>query len=211
MALSTSRVCGRDIPRDGFLPAILPFKALNLLAKIKLPANAVVDVDVWPSAGKSRTIGFRAENFVVTAVVVDAAFPSYADVIPRTTDKRAELPVADLIEALQTVDMATSPESKGCRFSFAENVLTLTVEQDGMTVATARLPIRYAGPAAEIGFNPCHVLDVLKACGAESIDFAWNDPNRPGLFTIGEPNSVDHYCYVLMPVRLAERAIVVAA
>ena len=210
IAVATGRA-DRDIPKDGFKPAIVPPAALNLLSKVKLPTDAVVDVDAWPLGEKGRMIGFRSDGVVVIAVVNDGCFPHYRDVIPSGADKRAELPVDDLRAALESVDVATNYERKGCRFAFRENLLTLTVEEGGSAVATARVPIQYRGPAADIGFNPSYVLDVLKACGADAIDFAWNAPNRPGLFTVGEPNSVDGYTYVLMPVYVADIPATVAA
>jgi DNA polymerase-3 subunit beta len=202
MAVSEDRMV-RDIPVKAFTPVICPVGVVALLAKIKLPAHEIVDVGVWPLTpeSKTRAIGFRAENLVIAATAVEGHFPVYADVIPRGNDKTATLPVDLLTAAIETVATATNEENGGIRFAFTADLLTLTVVRDGVLAATAAVPIRYSGPAADIGFNPCFILDALKACESETtVEFSWQADHRPGLFT--GPNDT----HVVMPCQLAARA-----
>jgi DNA polymerase-3 subunit beta len=209
LSVSTCRI-NRDIPAKAFTSTIAPLEMMALLAKVKLPTDSVVDVASWPvgTSGEARVIGLRAENLIVIANAVEGNFPPYADIIPNSNDKTATLPVDLLTDAIKAVSAACNEENKGVRFAFTGDCLTLMVVQDGAPVATAQVPIRYSGPAHDIGFNPSFVLDVLEALGVveSEIQFSWQDENRPGVFSAG-----DSSIHVVMPVTLAALGMTVAA
>jgi DNA polymerase-3 subunit beta len=85
------------------------------------------------------------------------------------------------------------------RLRFAEGELTVSAQTQDVGEARESLPLDYAGPELEIGFNPEFLRDGLEAVTAETIQLKLINPLRPGL--LASPD--ESFWYLIMPIRLA--------
>lgn len=172
---------------------IVPSKALSLFGR--LPAEADVQVGVKMTSNQLLLNMGRA---MISSSLVEGQFPRYEDVIPTDCDCVAELNTAEFLSALKRAALLTNEESKGVRFAFCDNDLTLSSRAPEQGEATIGLAVRYKGEPLEIGFNPTFLIEMLRVVDAEQITFALKEPNRPGVVRVG-----NNFVYVVMPVNLS--------
>ncbi len=173
--------------------AIVPTKALGLLIKLFDNPEETVRIRV-----ADNQILFAGEQAVVVSNLVEGSFPAYQDVIPRDADRKATLDTTLLTSAVRRASLLTNEESKGVKFSFTSNGLTLTSRAPEMGEAEVSMPVaRYDGETIDIGFNPAFVVDVLKVVDANQVTFEFKAANKPGVLRTGP-----EFLYVLMPVSL---------
>jgi len=178
----------RSIPK-----AIVPGKALSLLSSLPTNPDDIVAVKVTPNQ-----IITRIGRAVIGSSLVEGHFPKYQDVIPTDCDRSVEIETADFLSALKRAALLTNEESKGVRLSFADGALTLSSRAPEQGEATISMPVRYRGEAIDIGFNPVFLTDVLRVANADTVTFAFREPNRPGMVRVG-----DEFLHVVMPVNLS--------
>lgn len=172
--------------------AIVPTKALNLLARLPVEADAAVQVKI---TGNQMLIKVGRE--LLSTNLVEGHFPKYQDVIPSDCDREVALETQEFLSALKRAALLTNEESKGVRLSFRDGELTLSSRAPEQGEATISFPINYKGDALDIGFNPVFLTDMLRAVHTDEILFAMKEPNRPGLVRVGK-----ELIHVVMPVNL---------
>jgi DNA polymerase-3 subunit beta len=172
---------------------ILPAKAMAFLgrnlddpstqARIKFePSQCVIEYGDW----------------TVSSVLVEGHFPKYEDVIPQDSDKVLEVDRETFLSAIRRAALLTTPESKGVRFAFADDMLTLSSRVAEQGEATIRFPVEYAYPPMEIGFNPQFLMDMLRVLDDEKLKVELKETNRPAVLRSGSD-----FLYVVMPVNLS--------
>jgi DNA polymerase-3 subunit beta len=181
----------RDDAAEG--SAILPIKTLQLLPKLRVDSEDMVDVKV-----QSNQALLRAPRATISSVLVEGHFPNYHDVIPRDCTRQAELDTQEFHSAVRRAALLTNEESKGVRLSFSDDGLVLSSRAPEQGEATINVRARLHGGAIEIGFNPVYLMDALKACGGESITIEMKEPAKPGVIKSGSD-----FLYVVMPVTLS--------
>ena len=172
---------------------IMPAKTMNFLVRSMDDANATVRVKFEPN----QCI-VEYGDWLVSSVLVEGHFPKYEDVIPRDSDKLVELEREAFLSAIRRAALLTTPESKGVRFAFADNMLTLSSRASEQGEATIRLPLEYAHPPLEIGFNPQFLMDSLRVLDDEKVTVELKEANRPAVLRSGSD-----FLYVIMPVNLS--------
>lgn len=173
--------------------AIVPIKALSLLARLPAEADAVAQVKI---TGNQMLVKVGRE--ILSTNLVEGHFPKYQDVIPSDCDREVSLDTQEFLSALKRASLLTNEESKGVRLSFHDGGLTLSSRAPEQGEATISLPIGYKGDALDIGFNPVFLTDMLRAVHTDEITFAMKEPNRPGLVRVGKD-----FLHVVMPVNLS--------
>ena len=94
--------------------------------------------------------------------------------------------------------MLTNEESKGVRFSFTADGLTLTSRAPEMGEAEIKVELpKYDGEPIDIGFNPQFFLDALKVAQVDEITVEFKASNKPGVIRTGP-----EFLCVIMPVNL---------
>lgn len=179
--------------KDENRAAIVPTKALQLLQKLTDDPEQTVRVRMV-----DNQILFATEDAVLASNLVEGNFPPYQDVIPRDGDKKATLDASVLISAVRRAALLTNEESKGVRFTFSSEALTLTSRAPEMGEAQIKVPQpQYTGEDLEIGFNPQFILDALKIAPASEVNLEFKAPNKPGILRTDAD-----LIYVIMPVNL---------
>jgi len=174
--------------------AIVPTKALVLLGRL-LGADPDQTVRVRVAGNQ---ILLATATTVLASNLVEGNFPPYRDVIPRDGDKKATLATDVLASAVRRAALLTNEESKGVRFSFTAEGLTLTSRAAEMGEAQIGVECPgYQGDPIEIGFNPQYILDALKVVDASEIQLDMKAAGKPGVIRTGP-----QFEYVVMPVNL---------
>ncbi len=178
---------------EGSQTAIVPTKALNVLNRLLDEPEQNVQVKVEDSK-----ILFHMGETVLSSNLVEGNFPPYKDVIPRDGDKKATLQTDVFASAVRRAGLLTNEESKGVRFSFSSEGLTVASRAPEMGEAEIGVDLpKYEGDPVEIGFNPGYLLDALKVTDSDQVTLEMRAANKPGVLRTG-PNFV----YVVMPVNL---------
>ncbi len=101
--------------------AIVPGKALSLLAK--LPADAETRVGITVTSNQLMADLGCAQ---ISSTLVEGHFPKYQDVVPQDCDKKVVFETHELLSAVRRAALLTNEESKGVRLAFSRDALTLT-------------------------------------------------------------------------------------
>ncbi len=173
--------------------AIVPTKALTMLLKMFGDPEQLVRVKL-----AENKILFATDEMLLASNLVEGNFPPYKDVLPRDSDKKATLDTESLTSAVRRAALLTNEESKGVRFAFSSDGLTLSSRAPEMGEAQINVPLpQYAGDPMEIGFNPQFILDALKVIDADQVQLELKAANKPGILRAGPD-----FLYVIMPVNL---------
>jgi len=178
--------------KDEKVQAIVPPKALSLFSKLSVQQEDIVSIKM-----SSNNMLLKASQATICTTLIEGNFPKYEDVIPRESDKKAQLSTEQFHAALRKTSLLTNEESKGVRLFFEEKQLTLSSRAPQQGEATITIPIQYSGEPMEIGFNPIFLLEALRVVRSEGITFSLKASEQPGLL-----ETEDEFIYVVMPVNL---------
>ena len=177
--------------KDGFR-AIVPIKTLTLIEGIVNDPEEEVSVRIT-----DNQIIVHTSNATLTSNLVEGQFPPFEDVIPKDGDKKMEVAIAELTNAVKRAALLTTESSGNVRFAFGKKGLVISSRSPDAGEATVNLPCKFEGEDIEIGFNAGFLIDALKVAGVNEVTLEMSAPNRPGLLR-GGPN----FLYVIMPVNL---------
>ena len=172
--------------------AIVPTKLMSLIQRVAGASAQTLAVRV-----AETQILIRSANAVLTGNLAQGNFPKYTDVIPTECTRKATLNTAVFLHYIRQAALLTNEESKGVRFNFNGETLTLTSRAPETGEAEITATIEFEGEGLEVGFNPSYLTDALKVIDSETITFEFTAPNKPGMIRSGTD-----FTYVLMPVDL---------
>ena len=175
--------------------AIVGPKGLALLERVLSTGEAGGSVSV---ALEDRQVLFRAGGALIISRLIDGTFPSYGDVIPKSTKYALKATVADLTAGLRKASLLTTRDALSVELLIDPDIMTIKSRAMEVGEAKVEVPVSYDGPPARIGFNPVFLQDALKIMDpAAQITFAFTDAKAPATLS----DSAD-YVYVVMPVAL---------
>ncbi len=176
------------------LNAIVPTKMMGLLSRL---IGAGGGEETFEVKVQENQILVRTARAILVSSLVQGNFPKYQDVIPKQTSCKAEVNTAQFEHRLRQAALLTDEESRGVKFSFTPEQLTLSSRSPETGEAEVTCPIKYDGEAMDIAFNPAFLLDALRVAQADSVTLEMNASNKPALMRAG-----GDFQYVLMPVEL---------
>lgn len=189
----------RDARRDDDIPerdgVIIPRKGVSELKRL------------LDEVGRDVNFGFLDNNLVVTANdltlfvrLIDAAFPDYRQVIPKSSGRKAIISRMSLLASLKRISILASERTHGVRLEVREGSLTLLSDNPDLGKAREELEIDgYEGDELIIAFNARYMRDILTILDADKVELALNEALSPGLFR--EFQNED-YLFVVMPMRI---------
>ncbi len=184
---------GAEIPeRDG---VIIPRKGVAELKRL------------LDEVGAEVSFGFLDNNLVVSAPdlalfirLIDAAFPDYRQVVPKSSGRKAVIARGPFLESLKRISILASERTHGVRIEVHEGRMVLSSDNPDLGKAREELSIEgYEGGELVIAFNARYVRDILGILDAEKVELALNESLAPGLFREAENQD---YLFVVMPMRL---------
>lgn len=178
---------------------LLPLKAIQELGRFceeAFGASAEAEVRITQSGPCAH---FEVADVRFSTKLVDATFPPYAQVIPKSVDKTAKMSRAVLVSALRAVALAAQERTGGVSFVFSKTKLTVTAKSHDGGDADDEVPIEYDGADLAIGFSAKYVLDVLGALDEEEVIFQISQNLDPAVIV---PVGDRSFLAVVMPLRI---------
>jgi DNA polymerase-3 subunit beta len=172
---------------------IVPIRAIEELEKM---VGSEGDVVVFLSGNQ---IGFQVGTDLLASLLIDAKFPDYEGVIPKTPAARAIVAREEFGAVVRQAALLTSEQSSSLRLSFGSEQLVITASTPELGEARVSMPIQYEGRPMAIGFNPTCLREVLNCMDEEEIFVELTDSVSPGVIT-GEGS----FLHLIMPMRLPD-------
>lgn len=177
------------------LRVILPRKSVLELMRL-LDANNEVAVKVCVGENHFRVI---SSDFIFTSKLVNAQYPDYEKLIPRTIENTAVASREALKQAFARASILSNEKFRGVRLQLDRDILRVLANNPEQEEAEEIVHLDYQGNGMEIGFNVAYLLDVVSTIASETIRWSFTDPNGGVLI---EPFEKDDSLYVIMPMRL---------
>lgn len=182
---------------EGSLPApcLIPKAFFD---RVRLPEDGHVTLSV-SRPGAPLAVEWGAT--VWTTKLVDAAFPSYDQVIPRDWDAVLTIGREEFAETLKALSVVASDRTSGVLMRAAGGRLTLTVSNPDKGDASDELPCEMEGSRRDpwLGFNAKYVLQVLASVTGPKVVLKMSGEMDPMRW---EAPGEEGYVGVLMPLRV---------
>jgi DNA polymerase-3 subunit beta len=142
---------------------------------------------------------FQRDGVTLSSKLVDAAFPSYEQVIPSGTDRGARVNRLAFLDALRAVSLVASDRTSGVKLAMSGSRVVLTSENPDVGAGMDELDAELTGPDVTIGFNSKYVIDVLGALVTDDVALDLSGELDPGVI---RPVGRDDFIGVIMPMRI---------
>jgi DNA polymerase-3 subunit beta len=184
-----------DIPLEHGV--IVPRKGFQELKRVLTDnTEKLTQVDLGFSANSGV---LRAGSVLLSTRLVEGQFPDYTQVIPKSSDKSAQLARLPFADALRRVSLFSQSRAHGVRLQFSPNELELVAEDPELGEAREQLPLAYDGEPLSIGFNARYLLDVLALIDQEQVVFELTDDLSPAVLKAKDTSG---FIAVVMPMRI---------
>jgi DNA polymerase-3 subunit beta len=177
------------------MDVLLPRKTLNEVARL---LDGVESIEF---AQGENHLFFRAAERLLISRKIDANFPAYERVIPKTNDKRIVFDRDRLAAAVRRVRLLSNERSKAVKFVVAAEQVEITSSTPEVGEAHEVLPVDYRGPGLQICFNADYVDHFLSAVETDTVELEFKDEMSQAVM---KPVGADgyEYVYVIMPMRI---------
>jgi DNA polymerase-3 subunit beta len=174
---------------------LLPRKTLNEIARL---IDGVESIEF--SQGENHLF-FRAGERLLISRKIDANFPAYERVIPKTNDKHIDFDRDRLAAAIRRVRLLSNERSKAVKFAIANDQVEITSSTPDIGEAHEVLPVDYAGAGMQICFNADYVDNFLTVVETEQVQLEFKDEMSQAVMKPIGAEGYD-YTYVIMPMRI---------
>jgi DNA polymerase-3 subunit beta len=166
------------------------------------PPEALVHLTGGGEGGGRHTLfGLSSGGRQMTTHLLDGEFPKYRSLLPAGHEATAELPRAELSEAVRRVALVAERNSP-VRLTFSGSELVLQASGIDDAAAEESLGVEFSGDELTIAFNPTYLLDGLGALETDTVQLGFTAATRPALLTAKGEDTQSDYRYLIMPVRL---------
>jgi DNA polymerase III subunit beta len=174
---------------------LLPRKTLSEVARL-IDGGSAVEF----SQGENHLF-FQADGRLLISRKIDANFPAYERVIPKTNDKQIEFDRDRLSAAVRRVRLLSNERSKAVKFVIGKDQVDITSSTPEVGEAHEVLAIEYSGPPLQICFNADYVDNFLGVVETENVRLEFKDEMSQAVMRpIGAEGY--EYTYVIMPMRI---------
>jgi DNA polymerase-3 subunit beta len=186
----------RETPGKGAKSEVLlPRTTLNEVARLA-DGDGVIEF----SQGENHLF-FRADGRLLISRKIDANFPAYERVIPKTNDKKIEFDRDRLAAAVRRVRLLSNERSKAVKFVIGKDQVEITSSTPEVGEAREMIPVDYAGAAMQICFNADYVDNFLSVVESENVQLEFKDEMSQAVMKPVGGEGYD-YTYVIMPMRI---------
>lgn len=174
---------------------LLPRKTLNEVARLIDDGGSVEF-----SQGENHLF-FRAGARLLISRKIDANFPAYERVIPKSNDKQIVFDRDRLASAIRRVRLLSNERSKAVKFVIGKDQVEITSSTPELGEAHEVIPVDYDGSAMQICFNADYVDNFLGAVETEQVQLEFKDEMSQAVM---KPVGAEgyEYTYVIMPMRV---------
>lgn len=174
---------------------LLPRKTLNEVARLIEDGSAI------EFAQGENHLFFRAGDRLLISRKIDANFPAYERVIPKTNDKRIDFDRTRLGAAVKRVRLLSNERSKAVKFVVGTDQVEITSSTPEVGEAHEVLAVDYSAAAMQICFNADYVDNFLGVVETEQVQLEFKDEMSQAVM---KPVGAEgyEYTYVIMPMRV---------
>jgi DNA polymerase-3 subunit beta len=180
---------------DTRVKVILPRKSILELIRL-LDANSDAVITICIGDSHFRVI---SPDFTFTSKLINAQYPDYDKLIPKSVQNTAIASREALKQALVRASILSNEKFRGIRLHLDRDQLRIVANNPEQEEAEETITLDYQGSGLEIGFNAAYLLDAISAIASDNVRWSFNDPNTGVLI---EPSDISDSLYVVMPMRL---------
>lgn len=183
---------------------IIPKNTLNQLVRILDDESEDIKISVIPSQ-----IAFDFNNTNLVSRLIDAQYPDYKQIIPKSFKLKAIVNTAELINAVKITSIFTEERNSSIKvvFNTKESILEISAESgSGDSVATVRTRIeenangeKEEEKTKQFIFNYKYFLDGLNNISEEETVIEINTSSSPVVLRGVKDES---FTYIIMPIKL---------
>lgn len=186
---------GADVPNVSML---IPLKAIGALRHLVDSAKGTVTIR---RSGPCAFFDVAGMQFSVK--LVDATFPPYEQVVPKSVSQSVWVPRLAFADALKAVQLASSDRTGGVTIKIVPGVLRITSESPESGQGFDEVTVDYTGPEMTIGMNAAYPLATLGCIDSDDVIIGVSGELDPMLITPAIEPPGSSYLAVQMPMRLS--------
>lgn len=157
--------------------SIIPRKAVQEISKfLNSDSSELVHIGI-----NSSHISIKADGYQFISKLIDGRYPEYQKVIPNNLDKNIILDKVLFSEILTRTAILSNEKFRGISIKFIPGSLVVTSRNPDHEEASDEMSIDYDGEIVEIGFNVNYLLDAVRGCHSETVQFEFKDSSSSGI------------------------------
>ncbi len=183
---------------------LVPLKAILELRRLLDEGAGDIEVGAaGPNAFFRRNLAGSGEGveteITMSVKLVEARFPPYGKVIPKTTERDVIVERQLLLEALRRASLISRDKSAAVRIVFGENRIIVASDNPDVGEASEEIDAEYSGEKLTMGFNGRYFMETLAALDAGRIMLSLNGSTDA---CVVKPAEETGFIGVVMPMRL---------
>jgi DNA polymerase-3 subunit beta len=186
---------------DADIKSIVPATALTELANIAklatLDSNAMIALTSYQAVFCLTTADGRLH---FTTSLIDAKFPDYRGIIPKSHKTKTTVSRDELIKALRSARLFARDNANIIRLLLTPDEtssVTVTATSTEMGDFATTIDAKVIGAGLEIAFNCDYLIRALESMPTANVILETTEGNRPGRIV---PDNVDGWQAILMPM-----------
>lgn len=179
---------------SGLRGVIVPRKTVQEVRRLLDDAPETVEVEA-----SDAKIVFTIGDARLVSKLIDATFPDYQRVIPKSNSRILIVDNSDFAAAIDRVSTVSAERSRSVKLSLGPGRVILAVTHGDSGQGIEECEAEYEAGEMEIGFNARYLLDVCQQIENETVRIELQDPGSSArVLDARDPGSQ----YVLMPLRV---------
>jgi DNA polymerase III subunit beta len=209
------RSVGVEHPLGDDMTVIIPARSLGELARVISDADQEHPVQVTVTQARNQIL-FRVwgkgaeargafQQVDVVSSLIDARFPDYRGIIPKSHTTRTVVATDALLKAVRVAQLFARDNANIVRLAIlpgngsGPGAIRLTATSTEMGDNVNELDAMVEGGDVEIAFNARYLIDVLSQIDESQVVLDTTQPNRPGTIRpVGIGN--EEFLHVVMPM-----------
>lgn len=186
---------------------LIPLKAINELKRLADDARGEAPAkDGAKETIRIRQTGphlfFEVGTSCFGVKLVDAQFPPYQQVIPKSATRTVKASRRGLMDALSAVKLAASDRTNGVKLTCLPGTLRITSESPDAGNGFDEIPVDSDGPELTIGFNANYFIEVLSAMTEDDVALSLSGELDPAVIRPANEDAGESYLAVIMPMKI---------
>lgn len=190
-----------EIQAGGEANVIVPARAMVELGRVLAEGREPVQIVLTPGLNQ---ILFHTDSVDLVSNLVDARYPDYEAIIPKTYRTRAVMSTGDFLKAVRIASFFARDGANIIRLELqpGEGVgagrirVSASAAEIGSNVG--EVDARIEGPAGQIAFNARYLTEALSVLGTAEAALEMQESDRPGVL---RPVGRTDQLHVIMPIQ----------
>jgi len=176
-----------------FKGVIIPPKILHLIRKLCAGEGNL------SLAISENNLFVRFAQLRIASNLIDAQFPNYQRVIPKSQEHRLTVSRDSLQSALRRVSLLVEEKSRRVQISVEPGNLEVSSSEGEIGMAKEQMPCEYDGPAMTIAANYGYLLEPLKETSEQTVALEFTEADKA--ITM-KPVPEKDYFHIIMPMQI---------